>query len=177
MKKVIGLSGKIGAGKGTVSAYLNTKFGASEHRFSDVLIDILKRLHIPPERESLQKLGASLRSQLGQEVLINALEKDLSNSSSDILTVDGIRYPNEVEMLRKFDNSILIFVSAPAKVRFERVKKRGEKGEESINFEEFMSAENRETERHLDSLEGMADYIIDNNGTLNELYANVDKIF
>jgi dephospho-CoA kinase len=80
-------------------------------------------------------------------------------------------------MLRKFDNSILIFVTAPTEVRFERVKKRGEKGEESITFEEFMSAENRETERHLDSLENMADHIIDNKGTLNELYEKIDKIF
>jgi dephospho-CoA kinase len=175
MKIVIGLSGKIGSGKGTVSAYLKDKYGAREHRFSDILTDILKRLHILPERRALQKMGASLRAQLGSDVLIKAFQKDLELDQNDFLVVDGIRYPNEVEMLRTFEKQILLFITAPPEVRFERVKERGEKGEEHISFEEFMQAEERETERHLDDISDNAEIIIDNSGSLAELYSQVEE--
>jgi dephospho-CoA kinase len=175
MKVVVGLSGRIGAGKGTVSSYLRERLGAGEHRFSDILVDVLGRLHVPPEREALQRLGASLRAELGADVLINAFERKLMQDPAEVVSVDGIRYPNEVEMLRKFKKSLLIFVAAPAEMRFERIRLRGEKGEDKISYNEFLEAEDRETERHLDLISGMADLTIDNSGTVEELYQKLDS--
>ncbi|MFQ5800532.1 MAG: AAA family ATPase [Candidatus Hydrothermarchaeales archaeon] len=176
MKLVIGLAGKIGSGKSEIGNYLSKKYGASQHRFSQILMDILKRLHRPPEREALQKLGASLRSQLGPDVLVAAFKADLDEDQREMLVIDGIRYENEVELLRGFKNNILLFVSAPSEARYERVKKRGEKGEHNITFEEFKEAEERETERYLGVIAKKADYVLDNSGTKEELYKRVDAI-
>ena len=175
MKLVIGLSGRIGSGKGTIGDYLADKYGAEGRRFSDILIDLLVRLHIPVERGALQKMGATLRSIFGDDVLIHAMKKDLEEAEADIVMVDGVRYPNEVEMLRAFEKSILFFVDAPPKTRFERVRKRGEKGEEKIDFQEFLRSEQRETERHLDEVRAMADYKLDNSGSFEDLYKQIDK--
>jgi dephospho-CoA kinase len=172
---VIGLSGRIGSGKGTIGEYLAREYGAEGRRFSDILVDLLKRLHISPERKALQNMGATLRSQFGDDVLVKALKKDLEAADSNIVMVDGVRYQNEVEMLRGFEKSILFFVDATPEIRFERVRKRGEKGEGEIDYEEFLRAEKRETERYLDQIKALADFRLDNSGSFDDLYKQIDQ--
>jgi dephospho-CoA kinase len=176
MKLVIGLVGGIGSGKTSVSEYLSSRYGASQHRFSQILMDILDRLYLPHRREYLQKLGASLRAELGMDVIVNAFKKDLEKDPSDLIVIDGIRYENEVEMLRSFENNLLIFITAPVRDRYERIVVRGEKDEAAITFAEFLESEMRETERYIDVIGKKADYVIENTGTLEELYAKVDAI-
>lgn len=176
MKIVIGLVGEIGGGKTAVSEHLKEKYSASQHRFSQILMDILDRLHLPHDRELLQNLGHSLRESMGDDVIVKAFEQDLKEEDSDIIIIDGIRYWNEVELLRKFKPSILIYVTAPAEARYERCKSRGEKGESSISFEEFTENEKRETERYVTEIGGKADFKLENTGSLEELLQKVDEI-
>lgn len=175
MQLIIGLVGRIGSGKTAVSEYLQDNYGAKEHRFSQILMDILDRLTLPHERANLQKLGKSLRAELGEDVIVNAFKRDLEKDQSEILIVDGIRYENEVEMLKE-KNGILIFVTASPEARYERAVKRGEKGEATITFEQFLESEKAETEKHIEMIKESADYIIDNSGTLEELYEKVEGI-
>jgi dephospho-CoA kinase len=176
MPLVIGLVGRIGSGKTTVSKYLQDNHGAKEHRFSQILMDILDRLYLPHERAHLQNLGKSLRAELGEDVIVNAFKMDLEKDQSDILIVDGIRYENEVELLKGFKNSFLIFVAAQPEIRYQRAVARGEKGEAEITYEQFLESEEAETEKHIEAIRGSADYIIDNSGTLDELYKKVEGI-
>ena len=175
---VVGLAGKIGSGKTEVSKYLSRKYKAKEMKFSSILSDILDRLHLEKSRENLQSLGESLRKYLGANVIVNAFEKDiLMLSKNSIVVIDGIRYENEVEMLRRFPKNLLIFIDAPPKIRYHRCKKRAEKvDEKEMSFEDFLKIEERETEKHLDKIKNMADIIIDNSGSLEELYRKVDEI-
>ena len=175
MKLVIGLVGRVGSGKTAVSKYLQDKYGGKEHRFSQILMDILDGLKLPHERVHLQNLGNILRVRLGEDVIVNAFKQDLEKESSDVLIVDGIRYENEVKMLKEKDG-ILLFVTASPEVRYERAVKRGEKGEATITFEQFLENERAETEKPIEKIKDSADYIIDNSGTLEELYEKVDGI-
>lgn len=176
MKLVIGLVGHIGSGKTAVSKHLQDRYGGREHRFSQILMDILDRLYLPHERAHLQNLGKSLRAELGPDVIVNAFKRDLEKDPSDLLIVDGIRYENEVELLKGFGNSALIFVAAPPEIRYERAVKRGEKGEADISYEQFLENEKAETEKRIGAIGEMADYTIDNSGTLDELLEKVDEI-
>lgn len=175
MKRVIGLVGKIGSGKTRVSRHLQDSYGGKEYRFSQILMDILGRLHLSHERTHLQNLGKSLRDCLGSGVIVNAFKKDLEKDKSDLLIVDGIRYENEVEMLKGFNGSFLFYVTAPQKIRYERCVARGEKGEEKITYEQFLKNEEAETERRIESIGRSADCTIDNSGTVDELLKNVDN--
>ncbi len=176
MKFVIGLCGRIGSGKTVVSEYLHKNYGASQRRFSQILMDILDRLYLPHNREYLQKLGAALRNSIGPDVVANAFEKDIENEKNEIVVIDGIRYPNEVKLLRKFENNILIYINAPAEIRYGRCISRGEKGERNISFEKFIESENRETEKQIDEIGKTADYRIENSGSIEELYIWIEKI-
>jgi dephospho-CoA kinase len=175
MKLVIGLVGHIGSGKTAVSEYLQENYGAKEHRFSQILMDILDRLYLPHERAHLQNLGKSLRAELGEDVIVNAFKRDLEKDTSEMLIVDGIRYENEVNMLKE-KNGILLFVTASPQTRYERAVARGEKGEAKITYEQFLESERAETEKHIEMIKDGADYIIDSSGTLDELYRKVDGI-
>lgn len=175
MKLVIGLVGRIGSGKTAVSEYLQDNYGGKEHRFSQILMDILDRLYLPHERTHLQNLGKSLRAELGPDVIVNAFKKDLEKDQSDVLIVDGIRYENEVKMLKK-KNGFLIFITASPEIRYERAVARGEKGEAKITYERFLENEKAETEKHIEMIRESADCTIDNSGTLDELCKKVDEI-
>ncbi len=176
MKLVIGLVGRIGSGKTAVSRHLQDNYEGREHRFSQILMDILDRLYLPHERRYLQDLGKSLREGLGRDVIVNAFKKDMEKDQSELLIVDGIRYENEVEMLKEFENSFLVFITAPSEVRYGRCVARGEKGEAKITYEKFLENEKADKENRIETIGKGANYIIDNSGTRDELSKNVDEM-
>ncbi len=176
MTLYVGLSGRIGSGKTVVSKHLQDEYGAIEHRFSNILEDVLKRLYIPIERETLQRLGKTIRIELGHDVLVKAMRGDLEKETADVVIVDGVRYKNEVSMLKGLKNSVLIFLSAPPEMRYERVVKRGTRGEASISFEEFTKNEKAATEKELEVVEQKVDYILENTGTIEDMLQKVDEL-
>lgn len=176
MTLVIGLVGKISAGKGAIAEHLADRYDASVYRFSDVLKDLLQRLHLPDTRENLQNLGVVLRGAFGDGVLATALGEDIKKDEAEVIVVDGIRYENEVRMLRGFENNVLIFVTAPVEVRYKRATGRGTRGEKGLSLKEFKKLDNRETERLIDTIGKKADIRIENTGSLKELYEKVDRV-
>jgi dephospho-CoA kinase len=176
MKLVIGLTGNIGAGKTIISDHLHKKYGADQVRFSRILMDVLDRLYLPQDRKNLQTLGVVVRESFGEDVIVNAFKKDLEKSRSHVVVVDGIRYMNEVEMLRSFQNSILLFLDAPPELRYKRVVLRGEKGEEKITFDDFLKSGQRGTEKGLPEIKKVADHVIENDGSVEHLLKRIDDI-
>ena len=176
MKLVIGLAGGIGSGKSMASEYLHSRYGAERLRFSQILADVLDRIHLPCDRKNLQTLGEILRKYFGPDVVVNAFEKDLEGINADIVVVDGLRYINEVAMLKSSENNVLIYIEAPQKTRYERSVRRAEKGEAGASFEDFLKAEQRETEKHLPEIKKAANAVIMNDGTPEGLFAKIDGI-
>lgn len=174
-KFVVGITGKIGSGKSIISWYLHKEYQFTEYRFSQILSDILERLHLKKSRENFQKLGVSLRREW-PGVIVDSLEKDIRENGAELVVIDGIRYENEMKMLRKFSHNLLISVEAPAELRYQRCKERGEKGEDKISFEEFLASEKKETETKIEKISQLADYHIENKGDKEELFRKVDEI-
>jgi len=79
-------------------------------------------------------------------------------------------------MLRKNENNILIYVTAPLETRYERCLKRSEKGEDMVTFEEFRRADVRATESELGQIKNRADYVVDNLGSIQDLKEKIDEI-
>jgi len=176
MSLIIGLAGKIGSGKTAIAAYITEKYNAPVYRFSQILLDILQRLHMEPTRENFQGIGACLRRGMNESVVVNAMKKDLEKEKAVIIVVDGLRYMNEVEMLRTFEHNILIGIDAPPEVRYTRCVERSEKGEEKKSFEEFLDSEQQETERQLVKVMEKVDHRIDNSLSKEDMMKRIDEI-
>ena len=104
------------------------------------------------------------------------MKKNIAKTSSKIVVVDGVRYLNEVEMIRSFKKNAIIYVDAPLKARYERCVARGTRGESKITLEEFKKSEEKETEKSLDEIKDLADEVIDNTGSIKQLHDKIDSI-
>jgi len=88
-----------------------------------------------------------------------------------------VRRMADIKYLKELQNFFLIKVEADAKIRFERVKSRNENtGDKEKTFEQFTAEENYETEKSIPEVMSFSKISINNNGTLEELYLQVDKI-
>ena len=178
---VFGLTGKNASGKGTVAEILKKK-NFTYHSLSDTLRDELKSLKKEETRENLIDIGNKLREKGGPGVLADKLMPKLNTENNHI--VDSIRNPLEVLSLRKetlLRRFFLISVDANSRLRYDRLCSRGRIGD-TDSWEKFVEQEKKEennddpNKQQLSRTMEMADYSIDNSGTLEELEAQVNRI-
>lgn len=146
-KLILGLVGQAGCGKGTAADLLRNEYGADYIRFSGILGEILEKLSIEKSRESFSKLSGGLRREFGEDILSYAVERAALSSEKDLVVIDGIRRPEDVVALEPLPYFKLVSIAVPAKIRYERMKKRGEKATESqMTWEDFLKEEQFPTE-------------------------------
>ncbi|MCX7974123.1 MAG: AAA family ATPase [Candidatus Aminicenantes bacterium] len=177
-RRLIGLTGTNGAGKGEVAKYFLKK-GYHYFSLSDLLREELQKRGEAITRDSLIRLGNELRRQGGADILAKMIMKKVSEVDGPAV-IDSLRNPAEINYLRQQGNFFLIAVDAPVEVRFARIKARGR--DESVKtLEEFIAKENEEMSdqseaQQLQKCLEMADLKIWNDGSLEELYAKLEKI-
>jgi dephospho-CoA kinase len=176
-KIILGITGEMGGGKGTVAKHIEQEHNGGVHRFSAILRDILDRIYLEQSRDNLQKLSTLLRKNFGEDLLSKSVYKDAQKDEHEIVVVDGVRRMDDMELLRKLPNFKLIYVDSDIKVRYERIIKRGENSDDAKkSFEEFKKINEDESESQIQDLKNYSDYVIDNNGTFIELYQQVENI-
>jgi dephospho-CoA kinase len=176
MKLILGLVGEKLAGKDEVAKYLAAKYGAFHIKFSHILDHILTLLALPISRRNEIDLGLGLREIFGPEVLYLALKKTVLEAPGTFSVINGIRMDEQEEVIKELGAKI-IYVTAPAEVRFARYQNRHEKVDDGqMNFQQFKEQEKEATEIGIPELGKKADFRIDNVGTIEELHKKVDKI-
>jgi len=174
-KIVIGITGTIGAGKDVVAEYISKKLNVPALQISQPLKDIARELGIKITRENLVELGTKITKERGNDYLAVVL---LERAPS-IAVFSGMRELAQLQYLRDHARLILIAVDAAAEVRFARAQKRGKIGEAG-SLEDFVRHEQEEnspphTQRLFECMK-LAQYHIDNENTLENLYNEVDDI-
>ena len=176
-KIILGLAGEIASGKGTVAKYICEKYEGSSHRFSTMLRDVAKRMYLEENRENIQKISTIFRKNFSDDLLSKVIFNDVKNDNREYVAVDGVRRAPDIEYLKKLSGFKLIYIEAAMEKRYERITKRGENSDDSKKtFEEFKKDHERETELRIKDLKNIADFVVDNNGTFEELYSQIDKI-
>ncbi|TSC52965.1 MAG: hypothetical protein LiPW39_499 [Parcubacteria group bacterium LiPW_39] len=176
-KIIIGLAGEIGCGKGVIAKYIIEKYNGSSFRFSTMLRDVLRRIYLPDSRENMQILSTLLRQNFGEDVLARVISEDFASSDKSIVMVDGIRRLADIKYLKELPEFKLVYIETDIHKRYERILKRNENPDDSRKtFEEFQKEREQEADRQIKDLKKYADFIIENNGTYEQLYARVDKI-
>jgi dephospho-CoA kinase len=173
--RLVGLTGTNGAGKGEVASFFE-KRGYTYYSLSDLIREELQKKGEEPTRDNLIKIGNALRKKSGADILARRVMRKVRDKA----VIDSIRNPKEVEYLKKQKNFILIAVDAPAAMRYERVKKRGRQ-ESASTLQEFIQKEEEERsdsekEQQLQNCMRMADVVVTNDGTLEDLHRKLKEM-
>jgi len=175
-KKIIGLVGEMGAGKDTFCDYIKENYpNVYFLKFSDALTDILKMFFDSVKREDQQWLSLALREKFGQDILLKALIKKIDGIKEGIIILNGVRRPGDLDAVRIIGGKV-IYLTADEKLRWERVKTRGEKSDDDVPFEKFVEMGKAEAESKITEVGQQADIKIDNNGSKDNLYQEIKKI-
>lgn len=175
---IIGLTGKNGSGKGEVAKFL-TEWGFRYLSLSDVVREEVRRRKKSVTRDNLIQAGNDLRRQYGPGILAERLMGRIGCGSQTV--VDSIRHPDEVKTLRRLKDFVLICMTAPAKARFERIRKRKRENDPQT-FQEFLRVETIEgkskvgSDQQLNRTLELADYDLANAGNLSQLHRKTENL-
>ncbi|MBS4012652.1 MAG: AAA family ATPase [Bacteroidetes bacterium] len=178
---IIGITGTLGAGKGTVVDYLVRNKGFVHYSVRGLITEELNKRGMPVNRDTLTNLANELRADNSPAYLIELLyEKAYKNGKNCI--IESIRTPGEIEMLKSKPNFFLLAVDAESKTRYERIVERASETD-NVSFETFLENEKREMQstdpnkQNLSECIRQADFVINNNGNVSELYNQTEEIY
>lgn len=176
-KRVYVFVGLPGSGKDTCTKYLSEKYGASIFSFTTMLKDVVERFYLEFNRDNLIKISEFIRGVFGEDTMASTMAKDAEKSPAEIIAIGNARRMVDIKYLSQMDGFVLIEIFADIKTRYERSVKRGEKTSDATQtFEEFVAVHDRSTERTIPEVASHASERIDNNGTMEELYKQLDEI-
>ena len=165
---VIGITGRIGAGKTSVGKYLSSAYGFHYARYSQVLSDWLAK--DPGSKAHLQKVGWEVMAG-GMQAVLNARLISQLPAQSDC-AVDGLRHSLDYDSLNTAFSPgfYLLYVSGPSELRWRRLQSR------YPTLDDFRQADSHPVEQQIDSLRDMAFAVLDNSTSLQNLYSEVDVV-
>ena len=184
-KNCIGLTGRMGSGKGEVVKILE-KMSFKYISLSDMVREEIAG-RMPPGREvsrrETQDVGNRLRKEGGAGILGKRVRQKIE-SMDDIerWVIDGIRNPAEVMELRRLHGFYLLGIQAPISTLLNRIKsrKRGTDLDDDDALLNHMEREwgNGEPQdgQQVGKCMEMADYIIENVNTLDDLKTDILKV-
>jgi dephospho-CoA kinase len=176
-KIILGLVGPLASGKEATKKYLVEKYNAKDCKFSTVLRDVLNRITIPTSRENLQKLSTILRENFGEDLLAKTIANDASKLEADIVVIDGVRRPTDIEHLLELPNFFLIKIDADSQIRYKRLIERNENvGDSEKTYEQFLKDHESEADSLVPQVMATAKHSIENNSSFEDLYKQIDKI-
>jgi dephospho-CoA kinase len=177
---IIGITGTIGSGKGTLVNYLTSQKGFAHYSVRSFLIEELNRRQLPINRNCMTELANELRRNHSPSYIIDSLFLQAQKTGKNAV-IESIRAVGEVESLRKKGNFCLLAVDANPNIRYKRIILR-QSETDHVSFEEFLENEQQEmtsadpNKQNLAQCIVLADYLLYNNGTIDELYIQLEKI-
>ena len=125
----------------------------------------------------MQELSSSLRKTFGDDLLASIIAKDVSNDEAEIVVVDGVRRLPDIKYLRELPGFSLVALQTDQKTRWERMTKRGENPDDlQKTFEQFKIDEQAEAEQHIAEVAKTAEFVLNNNGSLEDLHNQIKNI-
>ena len=147
------------------------------HRVSSMLSDGFDRIFNEKSRDNLQLLSTILRQSYGEDTLAKVMYHDAINDKHEIVLIDGVRRITDIETLMKVPEFKLVYIETDIEKRYERIKVRGENPDDGTkSFEEFVAANSNESELQIKELKNYANVIVDNNGSYDDFYQQVEKL-
>ena len=168
--RLIGIAGTFTSGKDTIANKLVADFGFVHVSTSDMIREIAQKERGSIERPILHEVAAEHRRREGAGVFVNfALKKPLP------LVITGMRSLGEAKAIKQA-GGVLLFIDAPIRLRYERMKIRLRDNETHLSFEEFEANEQKEwhmgdndADFNLRGIKNISDVVFSNNRNIDDL--------
>ena len=177
---IIGITGTPGAGKGTIVEYFIREKGFAHYSVRAYLLHLIREKGLPENRDSMFNLANQLRAIHGPSYVTDQLYEQAVLAGKDCI-IESIRTPGEVESLRTKGLFFLLAVDADPEVRYQRIILR-QTETDNVSRKTFFENEEREistndpNKQNLRKCISMADYILMNNGTKEELADQLEEV-
>jgi dephospho-CoA kinase len=176
-KIIIGIAGEIASGKDTAGKYLAERYQALSLRFSQPLRDILDRMNLPQDREHMAKLSLHLRQAFGEDIFSKVIMAEANRGAENLVVVDGVRRLPDILHLESEEHFYFVYVEASSETRYDRLTKRRQNIDDATKTPvQFEKDAQLETERQIRDLKDRADFVVNNDGPLEELQKQLDEI-
>ncbi len=178
--KIIGITGTLGAGKGTIVDYLTKHHGFTHFSVRGYLTKIIKAKGEDVNRDTLVATANELRAANTPSFIAEELYREAMESGTNCI-IESIRTVGEVNALHAKGSFNLFAVDADQKLRYSRIVERASETDK-VSFETFVENENREmtstdpNKQNLMECMKLADYRFLNNGSFDHLYKELDAI-
>ncbi len=176
---IIGVTGTLGAGKGTIVEYL-VKKGFKHYSVRDFLVLEITKRGLVVNRDNMVLVANDLRQKFGPSYIVEQLYSQAKVVGQDCV-IESLRCPGEVEALKKKKGFVLFAVDADIETRYSRITKRGS-STDSISFGKFIEQEKLEmsskdpNKQNLQKCVDMSDYKFENDWTIEELYGKIESV-
>jgi dephospho-CoA kinase len=174
---IIGITGTDGAGKGTVVDYLVEQKGYVHYSARAYIANEIEKRGLEVTREQLRLVGNDLRRLHGNDHIIREALQEAQRKGETNVIVESIRETDAAKLIKEV--GVLLAVDADQKVRYERIVKRASSSDH-VTFDDFVAHEALEMDdpdphgMQKAKVMEMADYTLFNNGTPEELFAQVE---
>ncbi len=175
---IVGITGTNGSGKGMIVDFLKER-GFKHYSARALLAETLGARNLEVTRENLINIANELRGQQGAEYVAKTLFERAQEEGGNIV-IESLRVPAEAKYLEGQKDFYFIGVDAIPELRYQRISER-QSTTDRISFEEFMRLEQQEMfssdplKQNLAGCTSFADYLVQNNGGLDELLKDFEK--
>jgi dephospho-CoA kinase len=177
---IIGITGTLGAGKGTIVEYLIGERSFLHFSVRAFLLEEIREKGLPENRDSMFILANKLRAIHGPSYITDQLYLRAAETGKNCV-IESIRTPGEIYSLREKGKFILFAVDADPELRYQRIMLRHSETDR-ISYETFLENEAREMNASDPNMQNLrkcieeADFLLRNNGTKEELIQRVEEI-
>jgi len=177
---IIGITGTLGAGKGTIVDYLLQHKGFRHFSVRNYLINVINSKGMPVNRDSMVVVANELRAKHSPAYIVEELYAEALKSGANGI-IESIRTPGEVVSLKEKSRFYLLAVDADPQIRYTRIVLRDSETDR-ISFDTFLENEKREmdstdpTKQNIRECIRMADFHLQNNDDIDALYLDLEGI-
>jgi predicted nuclease with RNAse H fold/dephospho-CoA kinase len=166
---VVGISGRICAGKTTVARMLEAH-GFAYTRFSLVIDDEISARGGIPDRNTRQNMGLEINRKRGQRWLCDKVLERVADQER--IVVDGLRFPEDHAFFAeqfglRFMHVHIVALDSNRAIRYSRAEPSGPP---------FADADTQLVETKVDDLAGLAAVVLENDSTIDALETAVNAM-
>ena len=168
-RRIIGISGRIAAGKTTLARMLEAR-GFAYARYSEVVDDVIVAEGGGLDRETRQRVGWRLHENEGQRWMGRRLMERLGDAQQCV--VEGMRWPEDHAFLAEQAGNGFLHVNVQASPELRRSRYAAARDAEA----DFDRLDGQLVESGISALQRLATSSVDNEGNLAELARRADEL-